>query len=138
MGGQVDRAGSEHASTGRLRIAIPQHHMHGEVDASLAVLPGAIEGVDDPDPIGGEAHRVIGAFLTEHDVARTHRGQSLDDEFVRCAVGLLAQLVGALLVVYRTEGFAQREEQLPCFGRHAGGHVHVTGGHSLPASGSAL
>jgi hypothetical protein len=45
----------------------------------LSVLPGAVQRVDDPDPVGLQPARVVDRFLAEHDVAGAVGGQGSED-----------------------------------------------------------
>ena len=52
------------------RAADDERDVHGPVGAGrLAELAGAVERIDDPDPVGGEAGGVVLALLGEHGVA---------------------------------------------------------------------
>jgi len=101
--GQVDGARGEAPATWRRGIAIPQDDVNREVRAALAEFPGAIKGVDDPDAIGLKASRVVRALLTQHRVVGTGLGEPGDDEFMTGPVGSLAEFIGPILVVDRSE-----------------------------------
>ena len=87
--------------------------MHGEVVAALAVLPRAVERVDDPEPVGAEPAEVAVALLGEQRVAGAVLGQPALDEDVRLAVGGVAQLAvdGAVVLRRRAERAAYLEQQ---------------------------
>ena len=56
--------------------ALPQRHVDGPVVAGrLGELAGAVERVDDPDPVGVEACLVVAALLGEHRVVGAVLGQ---------------------------------------------------------------
>ena len=75
--GQRDRAGDQFAG-------LPQRDMHRPVVASeFGELPGAVERVDDPHPLGGQSDRIVGAFLGEHRVTGPLGGQRRHQEVVR-------------------------------------------------------
>src|SRR5262244_749765 len=49
----------------------------------LAELPGAIERVDDPHPVGGQPRPVVPALLGQHRITGPARGQPGDEDLVR-------------------------------------------------------
>ena len=64
---QVERRKADR--TGGEMVGVPQRDVHCPVGAArLAELAGAIERIDDPDPVGAEATRVLEAFLRQHRV----------------------------------------------------------------------
>ena len=68
--------------------------MDGEVGPVLAVLPGAVERIDDPHARGLQPGGVVLALLAQHGVVGAQRGQARSDELVRGAVAARAQVVG--------------------------------------------
>ena len=48
--------------------------------AAFAELVGAVERIDDPDPIGGEAATVVGALLGQHDIGGPGGGDRVEQE----------------------------------------------------------
>jgi hypothetical protein len=59
----------------------------------LAELPGAIERIDDPDPLGGEPGRVVLALLGQDRVGRAAPGKLGGEELVRRQVARLTQFL---------------------------------------------
>ena len=56
--------------------------MDGEVDAALAVLPGAVERIDDPHALSLESNKIVGALLAEYAVVRPCICEPRDDELM--------------------------------------------------------
>jgi hypothetical protein len=65
------------------RIAGPQGYVDGPVGSAwLAELAGAVEGVDYPYPVGGQAGLVVDALFREDGVARPGPRQLSHQELV--------------------------------------------------------
>ena len=73
--------------------------MYGEVSATLAVLPRAVERINDPDALSGHPSDVVGTLLREHDVVRTSIDEESIDEQVCLAIRGIAQELGAVAVI---------------------------------------
>ena len=58
----------------------------------LAELVGAVERIDDPDPVVGEPVRAVAPFLREDRIVRPGLGQLLDQEPVGGGVALVHHL----------------------------------------------
>ena len=99
--------------------------MHGEVDPALAVLPRAIERIDDPDASSTEPHEIVGTLLAEYAVVGASRRESRGNQLMRGRVGALAQGVGRLTVIDGPEPLAQGQQELPRLGRDGRGELHV-------------
>ena len=90
--------------------------MDGPVGATLAVLPGAVEGIDDPDAPGASADAadatlgIGGGLLAQEAVLGAALGECGDEEFVAGAVALV--LDAARLGTLREQVLAQREQQV--------------------------
>ena len=92
----------------------PEGDVHGPVHARhLAELPGAVQGIDDPNTLRGQAGRAVGALLGQHGIVRALRGEPLEQQFVGLVVAGLAQVVTGQL------RHAEREEQLSSLGGQA-------------------
>ena len=102
--------------------------MHGPVDAAgLAVLPGTVQGVDDPDPLGVEPGGIVPyPLLGEHGVTRPPAGQDGGDEIVRALVPGGAQRVGVRVPPLGAQ-FAQ--QLTGALGQPAGEGTIGGGGH---------
>ena len=113
--GQSDRACGQFAG-------FPQRHMHRPVGAAeLGELPGAVERVDDPHPLGFEPSPVVGALLGEHRVGRPGIRQRLHQEFMRPLVaGRLSLCCGGV-----GQFLAHGEQQVTGLGRQPGGQLVV-------------
>ena len=83
--------------------------MHGPVGpAGLAELPGAVERVDDPDPLGGVPGGRVRALLRQHRVAGTPGGELGEQERVGLRVtGPAVRARGAQLQQQRTGPLGQ-------------------------------
>ena len=96
--------------------------MHGPVVAAkLGELPGAVERVDDPHPIGGQPHGVVGAFLGEHRVG----GPLLASAAIRKSWDRLSPAAFRSAPRRVGEFGAHVEQQLPACGRQPRGHLVV-------------
>ena len=74
-------------------VALPQRDVDGPVVArGLGELAGAVERVDDPDPVAGEPDLVVLALLGQHGVARPVLGEQLHDQLVGGAVAGVLEL----------------------------------------------
>ena len=94
--------------------------MDGPVAATrLAELAGAVEGIDDPDPLATQAAEVIGRLLGEHRVVWSCLGEGRRQELVGHTVALGAQRVGVGVGVGIT--YAVEAVPLPEFGEHHAG-----------------
>ena len=113
---------------GRLDLPVDrQRHVDGPVGATLlAELAGAVERIDDPDARRREPRRVVDALLRQHRVVGMRRRQRGDDEVVRRAVALGADVGG--IGAGGVQGGAQGDEQLPGLGGDGGGGAVVVGG----------
>ena len=60
--------------------------MNGEIRPVLAVLPGAIEGVNNPDAIGMQSVKIINALLGQDRVQGTSVLEPPEDEQVSLTV----------------------------------------------------
>ena len=101
---------------------LPQRDVHGPVVAAqFGELPGAVERVDDPHPLGGEPDGVVGALLGQHRVAGPLGSQRLHQEVVGSLVprGLPLGPAGV------GELGTYLEQQLARVGRQAGGNLVV-------------
>ena len=73
---------------------LPQRHVHRPVvTGRLGELAGAVERVDDPDPVALEATSVVLALLAEHHVAGTHVGEQAHQQLVRGLVAGVLELL---------------------------------------------
>ena len=104
--------------------------MHRPVGAPLlGELAGAVERVDDPDPVGLEATRVVDRLLREHAVAFVVLAQELEQPAVREHVAGVAERPTLPLVGCRS--LAQLQQQLARLGGVPCRVVAVPhGGHS--------
>jgi hypothetical protein len=59
----------------------------------FAELPGAIERIDDPDPLGSEPGRVVLALFGQDRVGRAAAGKLGGEELMRRQVARLTQLL---------------------------------------------
>jgi len=58
--------------------------VHRPIDTvAFAELARAIERIDDPDPVSGDAGGIVRGFLGEHRVTGVSRGQALQDQLDR-------------------------------------------------------
>ena len=81
-----------HGAGDRLAVAVDERHVDGPVGAArLAELPGAVERVDDPDPVGAQSRPVLDALLGQDLVVRPQLAERLDDEPVGRPVALVPQ-----------------------------------------------
>ena len=84
--------GERHRARGQ-RAALPERDVDRPVGApGLAELPGAIQWVHDPHPVGGQPRRVVLALLGQHRVTGPARGQLGGEELVRKPVSRFAQV----------------------------------------------
>jgi hypothetical protein len=83
--------------------------VHGPVGPTgLAELPGAVQRVDDPDPLGGVPGGRVGALLGQHRVAGAAGGQLGQQECVGLRVtGPAVRARGAQLQQQRTGPLGQ-------------------------------
>ena len=96
-GAQGDALGRQGHRTGQRRPVYGEGHVHGPVaPRRLAVLPGAVERIDDPDPAAVEPPAVVGRLLGEHRVVGTGLGEGGDEELVREPVTGAAQIVAGV------------------------------------------
>ncbi len=105
---------------------VDQGYVHGPVHPRrLAELSGAVEGVDDPDPVGAEAGLVVLGLLGQDGVTGERLGQSGEDQVVGPPVALVLEGAGinALVAQSGPEG----DEQLPGRFGDPGGFGMVTG-----------
>jgi hypothetical protein len=101
--------------------------VHGPVGpARFAEFACAVEWIDDPDPFGREAHRIVGALLGEHGVVGVGGRERGHDELVRRPVALGAQVLG--VGRGREHGRPERDEELAGFGGDRRGVAMVGGG----------
>jgi hypothetical protein len=57
--------------------------VHGPVNpALLGVLAGAVQRIDDPDPLGVEPARIVRRLLAEYLVVRAEHGETGHQQFV--------------------------------------------------------
>ena len=112
---QRDRAGDQFAG-------LPQRDVHRPVlAAEFGELAGAVERVDDPHPLGGQPHRVVGALLGQHRVAGPSSGQRLHQKVVGALVPRSLSLGGGGV----GEFVAHAEQQFARLGRQRGGDLVV-------------
>jgi len=76
----------------------------------LAELPGAVQRVDDPHPLGGQPGRVVPALFGQHRITRAQLAELAGQELVRAPVPGGAQFPWVAAIR------AQREQQLPGLG----------------------
>ena len=76
----------------------PQRHVDSEIRAVLSVLPGSVEGVDDPHPLGVQARWVVFGFFAQNCVVWSNRRKEVQDQIVRRRIGSIAQLVRRLFI----------------------------------------
>ena len=82
--------------------------MDGPVgSARLAELAGAVERVDDPDPVGGQPFLVVDALLGQDGIFRAFSRQLGQQELVRLPVSRVPQLAGV------AASGAEGEQQVP-------------------------
>ena len=92
--GQGDGAGDQ-VSLARWRTPRPQGYVDGPVGAArLAELAGAVQGVDDPHPVGGQPRLVVDALFGQDGVVRAFLCQLGHQELVRLPVSGVPQGVG--------------------------------------------
>ena len=102
---------------------LPQRDVHRPVVArGLGELAGAVERVDDPDPVALEPPPVVLALLAEHHVV----GPDLPEEAHQQVVGGLVS--GILQGPALQSLFAHLQQQVPGLGGGPGGHRVVVGG----------
>ncbi len=102
---------------------LPERDVHGPVVARhLGELPGAVERVDDPDPLGLQAALVVLALLGEHGVGGPVLGQQRHQQ-------LVGGPVAGVLELASLQTLGAHLEQ-PATGRlgQPGGHHVVVGG----------
>ena len=91
-GGQRDRRRGE-AGAGGVAVALPQGHVDGPVVPTRArVLVRAVDGVDDPHPVGVEAGEVVGGLLGEHRVLGALLGEAAQQQLVGAPVAEVPEL----------------------------------------------
>src|SRR5699024_1348751 len=74
----------------RKLAAGPERDMHGPVIAPLGELPGASEGIDDPDSIGSGAMRAVFCLLRQHVIVGPMPCESV------CEIGLAFAIAAVL------------------------------------------
>jgi hypothetical protein len=112
---QRDGAGDELAMR-------PQCDVYRPVEPALGVLPGAVQRVYDPHPVGRQPGWVVGGLLGQHRVMRALARQPLHEQVVRHPVSAYAQPVPSAV--------SQRQQPLTRLVRQPGGQVDVAGvGH---------
>ena len=118
--GQGDGAGQR--GTG----PVDEGHVHGPVHPGrLAELAGAVEGIHDPDPVGGEPGLVVLGLLGQHGVIGERPGQRGEDEVVGPTVAFVLQGAGVHPLV--AQSGPEGDEQLPGRFGDPGGFDMVTG-----------
>jgi hypothetical protein len=118
LGGAVGDAGGGHRHRARDEVAVlPQRDVHRPVAAvEFGELTGAVQGVDDPDPVGADPGGVVGGFFAEHRIVRAGLGQQLGEQLLRRGVtGVLDHLgfatPGGVLGAHRQQPVAGRQGQ---------------------------
>ena len=97
--------------------------MDGPVGPSgLGELAGAVERVDDPDPVGVDACGVVRALLGQDRVVGALDGQALEQQVVGAEIAFVAELVGI------DARCPQLDEELSRRGREGRGKIGV--GHT--------
>jgi len=94
----------------------------------FAELPGAVEGVDDPDPVRLEPDRVVLALLGEDGVARMAGGELPGQPQVRLMVSPAHRLLGAAVRADRPPDSAQQLPRLAGKGHRIGMVPGLSGG----------
>ena len=104
-GRQRDRA------FGQALAPLPERDVDRPVGAAdLAELRGAVQRVDDPQPVGLVPARVVGRLLRQHDVV----GPGVGEQLEQVDVGPLVARVPQRPRVGEPQLLAQREQQLTC------------------------
>ena len=115
MRGKGDRACDEFAG-------LPERNVHGPVVATeFGELAGAVERVDDPHPLGGQADGVVGALLGQHRVA----GPLARQRFHQEVVGTLVPRILSFGCTGVGEFVAHAEQQLTRLGGQPRGDLMV-------------
>jgi hypothetical protein len=110
---------------------LPQRDVHRPIFAAqLGKLAGAVERIDDPHPLGGQSHWVVGALLGQHRIAGPLGSQRLHQEVVGSLVPRRFPLRLAGISQFR----AYFEQQLARLRRQPRGDVVVA--HRLDSSRS--
>ncbi len=81
----------------------------------------AVHRVDDPDPVGLDAGKVVDRLLAEHGITGAGLGQAIEDQRVGSTVALVAEVVR----VVETDLLAHGQQQLAGLLGHCGGQVGV-------------
>ena len=89
----------------------------------LTELPGAIQRVHDPDPVGRQPRPVVAALLGQDRVTRPARRQFGGEELVGEPVSRLAQIAGIASLG------TQPEQQRPGLLREFSGKAIIVGCH---------
>ena len=126
--------------------ALPERDMHCEVRAVVGVLPGAVDGIDDPAPVGLQSRGVVLGLLREDGVARELLTDPRQDPVIGHPIGELGEGLGGI-GVGEVGGLLDAEPDEALAGLHGNGvrqFVVACCGHvgsprypvSLPAVGS--
>ena len=109
------------------RVAVDHEgNVNGPVDAGrLAVFPGAVERVHDPDPRGIEASLVVRPFLGEYGVVRAFGAERVDDETVGGGVARVLEFMTRRPLIGLSS--AEIDEDSAGLGGDVGGQFMVSG-----------
>ena len=124
---QSDRGVGDHAlgAAG----ALPQCHVHRPVVAvRQRVLPGAVQRIDDPHPIGLQALEIVVRLLGQHGITGSLSPQPLQQHRISPDVAGVTQLVRKVVA----DLFAHRQQKPPGLLGQFGGQLGV--GQTHPAS----
>ncbi len=67
--------------------------MHGPVVAPGGELPGSVERVDDPHPVGVHPRQVVDGLFRKHRVGGALARQAVEDQRVRPLVAGVAEVI---------------------------------------------
>ena len=70
-------------------------HMHGPVGPRFPIFAGAIHRIDDPDPVLGQAFRIVPFFLRQQSVVGSGFAQGMAQELIGGLIACLAQRLRA-------------------------------------------
>ena len=73
--------------------ALPQRDVHGPVVAPGGELPGPVERVDDPHPVGIDPRQVVDGLFGQHRVGGPLARQAVEDQRVGPLVPGVAEVI---------------------------------------------
>ena len=126
-------AGQRDGARGQPDAPRPQRDVDGEVDAArpvgvdLGELAGAVQRVDDPDPLGGEAARVVLRLLGQDGVVGAVVRQLGGEPGLGVSVARRAEALAVERQVARAGPLAQANELAARAGGQGGRKAHVVG-----------